>query len=192
MARPRSEDKHTAILDAAIQVIAERGLEATPTSAISKVAGVAEGTLFTYFKTKDALVNALYLQIKREMTDAMVASFPHHAAIRQQLQYVWDCFVRWGVAHPAKKRVMDQLKTAAAITPETRQVAGAPFAGIEQLFRANVASRVLRDCPVAFIWACMASLADATMDAMAREPQAADAYRQMGFEILWNGIAQAK
>jgi hypothetical protein len=51
---------------------------------------------------------------------------------------------------------------------------------------------VLRDCPVAFIWACMASLADATMDAMAREPQAADAYRQMGFEILWNGIAQAK
>ncbi len=192
MARPRSVDKHTAILDAAIQVVAERGLAATPTSAISKAAGVAEGTLFTYFKTKDALVNALYLQIKREMADAMVADFPHHAAIRQQLLYVWDCFVRWGVAHPDKKQVMDQLKTAAAITPETRQVAAAPFAGIEQLFRASVASGVLRDYPVAFIWACMASLAEATMDAMAREPEAADAYRQMGFEILWNGIAQGR
>jgi AcrR family transcriptional regulator len=192
MARPRSVDKHAAILDAAIQVIAQRGLAATPTSAISKAAGVAEGTLFTYFKTKDALVNALYLQIKGEMADAMVADFPHHAAIRQQLQYVWDCFVRWGVAQPDKKQVMDQLKTAAAITADTRLVAAAPFMAIEQLFRASVASGVLRDYPVAFIWACMASLAEATMDAMAREPEAADAYRQMGFEILWNGIAQGK
>ncbi|WP_295957823.1 TetR/AcrR family transcriptional regulator [Rhodoferax sp.] len=192
MARPRSIDKHAAILDAAIQVIAQRGLAATPTSAISKAAEVAEGTLFTYFKTKDALVNALYLEIKREMADAMMDSFPHHAAIRQQLQYVWDCFVRWGVAHPAKKQVMDQLKTAAAITPETRQIAAAPFAEIEQLFRASVANRVLRDYPVAFIWACMASLAEATMDFMSREPEAADSYRYIGFEMLWNGIAQTK
>lgn len=192
MARPRSVDKHAAILDAAIQVIAQRGLAATPTSAISKAAGVAEGTLFTYFKTKDALVNALYLEIKRELADAMMVHFPHHATIRQQLQYVWDGFVRWGVAHPAKKQVIDQLKTAAAITPETRQVAGAPFAEIEQLFRASVANRVLRDYPVAFIWGCMASLGEVTLEFMAREPEAADAYRQIGFEMLWNGIVQPK
>ncbi|WP_394790616.1 TetR/AcrR family transcriptional regulator [Rhodoferax sp.] len=189
MARPRSEDKHAAILDAAIQVIAERGLSATPTSAISKAAGVAEGTLFTYFKTKDALVNALYLEIKREMAEAMMGGFPHHAAIRQQLQYVWDCFVRWGVAEQAKKQVMDQLKTSIHITDETRTVAAAPFAVVERVFRESIANRVLRDYPVHFIWACMASLAETTMDHMAREPDAAANYQRAGFEVLWNGIA---
>jgi AcrR family transcriptional regulator len=59
LARPRSDDKRKAILSPVTQIFAERGLSA-PTSAISNLAGVAEGTLFTYFENKDALLNALY------------------------------------------------------------------------------------------------------------------------------------
>lgn len=191
MARPRSEDKHAAILDAAVRVIAERGLSATPTSAISKAAGVAEGTLFTYFKTKDALVNALYLEIKREMAETMMASFPRHAAIRHQLQHVWDRYVEWGAAQPAKKLVMAQLHTSAHITAESRSVGSAPFAEIEQVCKASIANKVLRDYPVPFIWACMSSLAEATMACMVQDPEAAANYQSAGFEVLWNGIAFA-
>ena len=57
--RPKSEDKRNAILDAATRLFAKRGLTAAPISEISKQAGVAEGTLFTYFKTKDDLVKVL-------------------------------------------------------------------------------------------------------------------------------------
>jgi AcrR family transcriptional regulator len=52
MARPKSDDKRNAILTAAIATFAARGVWSTPTSAISKAAGIAEGTLFTYFGTK--------------------------------------------------------------------------------------------------------------------------------------------
>jgi AcrR family transcriptional regulator len=58
MSRPKSDDKREAILAAATSVFAEGGLSA-PTSAISKVAGIAEGTLFTYFLTKDDLERAV-------------------------------------------------------------------------------------------------------------------------------------
>jgi AcrR family transcriptional regulator len=51
MARPRSEDKRNAILEAATEVVAEQGVSA-PTARIAKRAGVAEGTLFTYFENK--------------------------------------------------------------------------------------------------------------------------------------------
>jgi hypothetical protein len=50
MAKPKSEDKRNALLSAAVQVFAERGLGA-PTAAIMSAAGIAEGSLFTYFKT---------------------------------------------------------------------------------------------------------------------------------------------
>jgi AcrR family transcriptional regulator len=76
MARPRSEDKQKAILDAAVEEFAVRGVWSTPTSAISKAAGVAEGTLFTYFATKDVLVNALYRALKLELADAMMGDYP--------------------------------------------------------------------------------------------------------------------
>jgi AcrR family transcriptional regulator len=87
---PRSEDKRNAILDAATRVFAERGLTAAPTSEISKEAGVAEGTLFTYFKTKDDLMNALYQEIKLELADAMMSGFPRKKSVHTKLQHVWD------------------------------------------------------------------------------------------------------
>jgi AcrR family transcriptional regulator len=59
VARPRSKDRRNAILEAATRLFAERGLVASPTSEISKRAGVAEGTLFTYFQSKDNLISPL-------------------------------------------------------------------------------------------------------------------------------------
>jgi len=56
MAREKAADKEKAILEAAVAVFAERGFWNTPTSLISKTAGVADGTLFTYFATKDDLI----------------------------------------------------------------------------------------------------------------------------------------
>jgi AcrR family transcriptional regulator len=47
MARPRSEDRRASLLDAATKEFAEHGLSA-PTSLISKIAGVSEGSFFTY------------------------------------------------------------------------------------------------------------------------------------------------
>jgi len=52
MARVRSPAKRTAILRAAVHEIAEAGLGA-PTAKIARRAGVAAGTLFTYFATKE-------------------------------------------------------------------------------------------------------------------------------------------
>jgi AcrR family transcriptional regulator len=64
------------MLTGATRAFAERGLRAAPKSEISKRAGVAEGTLFTYFRTKDDLVNALSREIKLELADALMSGFP--------------------------------------------------------------------------------------------------------------------
>src|ERR1700726_5263452 len=126
MARPRSEDKRNAILDAATRLFAERGLTAAPTSEISKLAGVAEGTLFTYFKTKDDLINALYREIKLELGDAMMSDFPRKKNIRTKLRHVWDRYVKWGIANPKQRKVLAQLQVSQSITKVTRDAGGAP------------------------------------------------------------------
>lgn len=57
MARPKSEDKKQALLEAATAAFAQSGIAAS-TSAIARSAGVAEGTLFRYFATKDELLKS--------------------------------------------------------------------------------------------------------------------------------------
>jgi TetR/AcrR family fatty acid metabolism transcriptional regulator len=53
MGHPMSSDKYQRILDAAVEVIAERGYFHSPVSAIAARAGVADGTIYLYFKNKD-------------------------------------------------------------------------------------------------------------------------------------------
>jgi AcrR family transcriptional regulator len=52
------ENTRRAILRAALELFAEKGFYRTTTKAISRKAGIAEGTLFNYFETKEDL--ALY------------------------------------------------------------------------------------------------------------------------------------
>lgn len=85
MARPKSEDKKQALLEAATVAFAQSGIAAS-TSLIARNAGVAEGTLFRYFPTKDDLLNALYLHLKQDLCQAMLAH--HHASQRAYPQYL--------------------------------------------------------------------------------------------------------
>ena len=80
MARVRSPEKRSAILQAAVREIAENGL-AAPTAQIAKRAGVAAGTLFTYFASKEALLNQLYLELKGEVYTRINTDFPHKGSL---------------------------------------------------------------------------------------------------------------
>src|ERR1700684_1490954 len=144
MAKPKSEDRRNAILSAATHVFAERGLGA-PTAAISIAAEVAEGSLFTYFKTKDDLVNALYREIKLELADAMMSDFPRRAGIRNRLQHVWDRYVSWGVENPEQHKVLQQMTVWGGLTRESKRAGTAPFLEIERMAEAAVAQRVFVD-----------------------------------------------
>jgi len=53
-----SSNKHQRILDAAIEVIAEHGFFHSRVSEIADRAGVADGTIYLYFKNKDELLMA--------------------------------------------------------------------------------------------------------------------------------------
>src|SRR6202051_4106442 len=165
MARPRSEDKRNAILDAATRLFAERGLTAAPTSEISKLAGVAEGTLFTYFRTKDDLINSLYREIKLELADAMMSDFPRKKDVRTRLRHVWDRYVKWGIVNPKKRKVLAQLQVSEVLTKESKDAGSAPFIEFQTMIRDAIEQRIFRnDLPVELISKSLAALVEATID----------------------------
>ncbi len=58
-ARERA-DKHDLILDAAIEVFAERGFHHARISDIARRAGVADGTIYLYFRNKDDVLLSIF------------------------------------------------------------------------------------------------------------------------------------
>jgi AcrR family transcriptional regulator len=191
VARPKSQDKRNAILGAAMRLFAERGLAAAPTSEISKLAGVAEGTLFTYFGTKDELINSLYRELKLELADAMMSDFPRKKNVRTRLRHVWDRYVRWGITNPRPYKVLAQLQVSEMLTKESREAGRAPFVEFQTMIRDGIEGRIIRsDLPVELISKSFAALVEATIDLTASNPSKENKYRDSGFEMLWASITR--
>lgn len=85
------------ILAAALELFQEKGLEATTTRQISKRAGIAEGTLFNYFKTKEDLALFFFQKETHNLIDwfhkqtrLQRAPLPEKlfAVIHRQLEYI--------------------------------------------------------------------------------------------------------
>ncbi|MBW2404347.1 MAG: TetR/AcrR family transcriptional regulator [Deltaproteobacteria bacterium] len=67
--RKRAPDKRARILKAAIKVFAKNGFYATRVSEIAKAAGVADGTIYLYFKNKDDVLVTIFEEgIERLLT----------------------------------------------------------------------------------------------------------------------------
>jgi AcrR family transcriptional regulator len=191
VARLKSEDKRNAILKAATRLFAERGLAAAPTSEISNWAGVAEGTLFTYFRTKDDLINSLYREIKLELADAMMSDFPRKKNVRTRLRHVWDRYVKWGIANPKQRKVLAQLQVSEILTKESRDAGSAPFVEFQTMIREAIEQRLFRnDLPVELISKSLAALVEATIDLTASNPSKAKHYRDSGFQLFWSGVTK--
>ncbi|EBH1599505.1 TetR/AcrR family transcriptional regulator [Salmonella enterica] len=180
MARPKSEDKKQALLEAATQAIAQSGIAAS-TAVIARNAGVAEGTLFRYFATKDELINTLYLHLKldRSITDA-----------KTMTRFIWNSYISWGLNHPARHRAIRQLAVSEKLTKETEQRADDMFPELRDLCHRSVLMVFMSDEYRAFGDGLFLALAETTMDFAARDPARAGEYIALGFEAMWRALTR--
>jgi AcrR family transcriptional regulator len=119
-------DKGERILAAAAKLIVQNGLQCSM-SAIADEAGVATGSLYNYFKSKEDLVRGVYVRIAVDMTQRL-AGAPHpgtsHADqvrhyIERYIDFIWEDAVR--------ARLFDYLDNTPLITlSETIDIFG-PF-----------------------------------------------------------------
>ena len=188
MARPKSNDRRSAIVSAAIRVIATNGLGAS-TAAIAKEAGVSNGSLFTYFETKADLLNQLYVELKVEMAAAALDGLPSGGDIRKQTFYMWSHWLRWATSCPDKRRTLAYLDVSDGITSESRQTAQQTMAGVAELLERSRENGPMRDAQLELVVALTSALADATIDFMIRDPDNADEHCLAAFDAFWRMLA---
>jgi AcrR family transcriptional regulator len=124
-------DARARILDAAEQLFAERGFDATPTSTIAAQAAVPKGLLFYYFPTKKSLLAALMNErLDDGVIDAApliehgnpVASLLNFSEKFLQIQAVSDVLrvILWreGHTHPVVRQSLDAHRRALHSTIE--------------------------------------------------------------------------
>ncbi len=186
MARPRSDERESAIIDAATRIFAAEGLAAA-TATIAKEAGVSNGSLFTYFATKADLLNRLYVDFKAEMA-AATAGIPPGTDKKTQLNHVWRQWLEWAAAYPHKRKVLALLSISDEITVASRRAGELSMADVVELLERCRQDGALRAAPMALTAAIIMGMAEATMDFMARDPDNAELHGMFAFDALWRAL----
>jgi AcrR family transcriptional regulator len=86
--RPRSEQAEQAIIDAALELFAERGVEGVCVEAVAARAGVGKATIYRRWTSKEDLLIAALGSLKSPMAD------PQGASVRDDLIQLLDVMVR--------------------------------------------------------------------------------------------------
>ncbi|MCI3922772.1 TetR family transcriptional regulator [Paenibacillus sp. TRM 82003] len=93
MTRPKNE-KYYSILQGALRTFAEHGFHKSQVSKIAKAAGVADGTIYLYFKRKEDLLIELFREKLGELVAKFHDSIDEDADPRESLRKV--CEIHYG------------------------------------------------------------------------------------------------
>jgi len=187
MARVKSPEKRTAILRAAVHEIATAGLGA-PTAKIARRAGVAAGTLFTYFPNKNELLNELYRELKGEVYAKVNAKFPYKRNLERRARHIWLSYLDWSIEFPEKRKVAAQLNVSDLITPATRMRTAAERGRIDGTLSELETRGALRGLPAGFAAATMSAMQDATMGFIAKQPRRRGKLIEQAFQVFWRAL----
>ncbi len=104
----RSRQRYNQILDIAAKLFSEKGFERTTTNEIATRAGMSVGSLYQYFRNKEAIVAALmesYLESAREFTDSFLTQDVQNLPVPDAVDRILDPYVRHHTENAAFSRL---------------------------------------------------------------------------------------
>lgn len=102
VAAPSKRDRtRIALLEAAIELIAERGLESISIDDLTRSAGMARGTFYNYFETRDDVVSAASELIKQRAEQQVIDRIPAEIGDAATIACILYGFLQFGVANPS-------------------------------------------------------------------------------------------
>lgn len=185
-------DKAKQLIEASIDLFAKEGFWNTPTSRIAKHAGVATGTLFNYFESKDVLIDAVYKQLWKEWMDYMLVGYSEDGTFKERSEHIWFRFIDWGIRFPVRYRLMMQLKMSDFVSKDAQQSQKTDLAFAYDMLVQAIEEGVLVNAPAEYLAQIFyVQLEAAVSYALEHELKDMPLMRHIadGFEIFWKGVA---
>ena len=95
----RQDQTRQRIIEATIELHQTIGPAATTVTEIAERAGVGAGTIYRYFESKEALVNAIYREQKLRFGQVALDDFPLTAPTREQFRTLWMRMAQFAIEH---------------------------------------------------------------------------------------------
>ena len=181
-------DKAAAVRSALRRLVAERGLHGASMAAVAADAGVATGTAYVHYPSKDDLLVAAYVELKIDLGRAAVVGLDPGTAAEDRFRSMWHAVHDFLAAEPDRARFLVQVEASPhAVAAHTAALADGDDPFLVAATAPDLAAR-LRPLPLEVLWdlgfgpairlvasgqtldsAALATLADACWHAITRD-----------------------
>jgi AcrR family transcriptional regulator len=184
-----ASDKRDRILDAALSLFAERGFHGTPVPLVAERAQVGAGTIYRYFASKEALVNALYQRWKLAFIDCVSAEFPIDKTTRAQWSHVFRRAVDFAQKNPQAFDFLELHHHAPYLDDESRALENRVLTLAQSILGASRIMKATRDedpaLLISLVWGGLIQLVRCARQGMLElSPQTLDRFESLTWEAL--------
>jgi AcrR family transcriptional regulator len=150
-------DKKEKIIEAALKLFVDNGFHGTATSKIAQEAGVANGTLFNYFKTKDELVIALYVSVKEDMADFLAKNTVNSENLKEVMKSQFLASLFWALDNQLKFKFIQQFHTSPYTDKVEKEIIQSQVLPHLSLIQKGIDKGLIKKLPVDFVYAIISS-----------------------------------
>ncbi len=151
----RKSNKRSNVMQAALELIAERGFHDAPMAMIIEKAGVASGTMYHHFENKDILITELYRELEEKISATLREGYPVERPLRGKFFYLIRELFRYFIKNPLHFRYMAQyFNSPYGISLRRDRLLGTPgnHEILIDLFEEGITQQILKNLPVAVLF----------------------------------------
>lgn len=142
--------KRNNILEAAEQLLAERGFYGLSMKVLAQEAGIAAGTIYRYFENKEMLLAELHHHISTEASNTILQGWSEKQTPEQNYHLLWRNAFNAVLTNPRRSIVMEMLYCMPNIDKEeTNGFEDKAFAPLINFYKAGIEEQRFHDWPVA-------------------------------------------
>lgn len=159
----KKEDKRQRLLQAALELFAERGFFGTAVPLVAETAGVAAGTVYRFFDSKETLVNEVFREAKGRLRTALAEGLDYGLSPKALFDEVWRRLVGFARAEPIAFHFLELQDHAPYLDQESRalerEVLAPIFLACTRFHEAGVLRPEVRiDVMMGFVWGAFVGL----------------------------------
>ena len=182
-------DKEQAIFQAALRLIQQEGFAGLKMSILAKEAQMAAGTIYLYFKSKEDLINRLYITLKRRSAKSFLKGYDAKAPFMEGFELIWQNFLETNLANPEESAFLEQYYRSPYLDKTVQDEADQLVAPVFELLERGKRERLVKEAPTEMLVAQLTGFVAALTQLHASGGlRMTPAFKNAALAMAWDGV----
>jgi len=187
--RIKDDEKVAALFEATVKLVNEIGFASSSVSKIAREAGVSPATIYVYYKNKEDLLVSTYIQIKLNLSQALLSDFNDKLPIRDILKNVWFNMFEYISNHLEYYKFVEQFSNSPYSSLVNKQEVEQYFVPLIEVLQKGIEQKIIKnvnfDILTAFMYHPIIVLAN---PGLCQDFELTQENIEIAFTLAWDAI----